>query len=263
MSAYIYGIKNKKNNLYYIGQTINKSTRKYRHLNDLKNQKHPNYHLQNAYNKYGENYFEFEILEVIEDYSTIKDRENFWIEKIGYYNIDKGRTGFTPKALRNMSEAQIGKASSRRILTNEQVLNFLSIEEFIGDFSRPFSRIISCNRIVPRNILDGSTYQKETKEYLSLSLEERFKILERSCAEYDLELERLTKKSASVVWFLYRNKNYTKKKISKILKKNIRSIDRILKQETLKESYEIYSRLSEDILEKILQIIIEQSRAKP
>lgn len=256
MSAYIYGIKNKKNNLYYIGQTINKSTRKWRHFDDLRKQTHPNKHLQNSFNKNGEENFLFEILEKVEDYSRIKEREDYWIEKLGYYNIDKGRTGFTPSALRNMSQAQIGKISPRRILSKEDVFVFMSIEEFIGNFGRPFSRIYNCNRIVPREILSGICYQDVSKEYLGLSLENRVACLFDSLEKVSVSTDILTNKTASCVWFLYKNKQKNKKDIALILKKDIRSIERILKKETLKDSYEIYSELSEEILEIILKIVI-------
>lgn len=257
MSAYIYGIKNKINNLYYIGQTINKNTRKWRHFNELKNGSHPNQHLQNSYNKNGEENFEFIILEKVEDYSKIKERENFWIDKIGYYNIDKGRSGFTPLALKNMSEAQKGKTSSRRILTEEQVLSFLSIEEFIGDFSRPFSRYMKCNRIVPKEILQGKCYQEISSKYNLMNLSDRKKILLSSILEYNIEISRLTNKTASVIWFLYKNKQKNKKEIARELKKDVRSIERVLNRETLKDSYEIYSRLDEEYLEVLTQIVID------
>jgi len=257
MSAYIYGIKNKTNNLYYIGQTINKNTRKWRHFNELRKGSHPNKHLQNAYNKDGEANFEFIILEEVEDYSRIKEREDSWIDKIGYYNIDKGRSGFTPVALRNMSEAQKGKISSRRVLSEEQVLDFLSIEEFIGEFSRPFSRQVGCNRIVPKGILRGECYQEISVKYNSLELSERKRILESSIRKYTVETSRLTEKTAACVWFLYKNKQETKAKIAKKFNKNIRSIERILNKDTLKNSYEIYSRLDEDYLEVLTQLVID------
>lgn len=257
MSAYIYGIKNKKNNLYYIGQTINKDTRKYRHFNELKNQSHPNQHLQNSYNKYGRENFEFVILEEVKDYSTIKEREDFWIDKIGYYNIDKGRSGFSPLALKNMSEAQKGKISSRRILKEEEVLSFLSIEEFIGEFSRPFSRHMQCNRIVPKEILQGKCYQEISLKYNSMSLSDRRNILLSSILKYNIETSRLTNKTAASIWFLYKNKQKSKKEIARELKKDIRSIERVLRKDTLKDSYEIYSRLDEEYLEVLTQIVID------
>lgn len=263
MSAYIYGIKNNKNNLYYIGQTINKETRKFRHFSDLENNVHPNRHLQNSYNKNGKDSFEFVLLEEVEDYSAIKEREDFWIEKIGYYNIDKGRSGFTPVALRNMSEAQLGKISSRRLLTESQVLEFLSIEEFLGGFIRQFSRIYNTNRIVPKGILSGTTYQDISRKYNSMELDERFTIALKSVKKLKIEYGALTDKMAALIWYCYKNKQMDKKSISILFQKDIRTIDRILKNETLSNSYEIYSRLEEEFLEKLLVLVIDNIVPSP
>ena len=68
----IYQIKNKINNKKYIGSTRvtghkfpcrNGFFKRWTtHKNSLNNNSHRNYHLQNAWNKYGEQNFEFEIL---------------------------------------------------------------------------------------------------------------------------------------------------------------------------------------------------------
>lgn len=60
--AYIYQIKNKINGNLYIGQTVNFLARKEKHLSCLRRQVHDNPYLQKAYNKYGEEAFEFSIL---------------------------------------------------------------------------------------------------------------------------------------------------------------------------------------------------------
>ena len=58
----IYMIINKINNKIYIGQARNIKERWKNHINDLKNNKHYNKHLQGAWNKYGKDSFEFIIL---------------------------------------------------------------------------------------------------------------------------------------------------------------------------------------------------------
>lgn len=85
----IYEIKNIVNQHRYIGQTKNFYTRKRKHMNDLKKNKHKNDYLQNAWNKYGEKNFEFNIIEIC-DILDLDSKEIFECMKIAAnkYNID-------------------------------------------------------------------------------------------------------------------------------------------------------------------------------
>ena len=92
----IYSITNTLNNKRYIGYSIDIQRRWTTHKRDLQNNKHENSHLQNAYNKYGENAFEFEIIEeCIKE--NIKEKEKYWIafynSKNEGYNMSEGGDG--------------------------------------------------------------------------------------------------------------------------------------------------------------------------
>jgi group I intron endonuclease len=63
MGSGIYIIRNKINGNVYIGSTLNFTKRKNRHFLYLKRGVHENKHLQNAFNKYGEDIFEFVIIQ--------------------------------------------------------------------------------------------------------------------------------------------------------------------------------------------------------
>lgn len=105
----IYCIRNKVNNKVYIGQSIDIRTRWWGHRCDLNRNNHHNQYLQNAWNKHGEDNFEFFVLEEckLED---INDREIFWIQK---YNSTDVSIGY------NLSTG--GDCSTRGIkLTQEQ-----------------------------------------------------------------------------------------------------------------------------------------------
>lgn len=87
----IYAIINTLNNKIYIGQSSNMFDRLHRHFKKLKNGKHENQHLQNSFNKYGENVFSISILE--ECYiNELTTKEQLWLDSFDdneKYNICK------------------------------------------------------------------------------------------------------------------------------------------------------------------------------
>lgn len=96
MTIGIYKIENKINKKKYIGQSMNIEKRWKKHRYLLNSNKHHNQYLQNAWNKYKEKCFIFNIIEVC-DPDIINDREQYWIDKFDSYNngynLDKGGKG--------------------------------------------------------------------------------------------------------------------------------------------------------------------------
>ena len=92
----IYYIKNLINNKYYIGKSKDILHRFSQHKYYLNNNNHINKHLQNSWNKYGIESFEFSILEECEE-ALLNEREKYWIEYFNSfengYNLDKGGEG--------------------------------------------------------------------------------------------------------------------------------------------------------------------------
>lgn len=72
MKAGVYLISNNVNGKCYVGSTIHLDQRRKQHFSRLAHNKHVNKHLQNAYNKYGREAFEFEVLEIIDIDDSIK-----------------------------------------------------------------------------------------------------------------------------------------------------------------------------------------------
>jgi group I intron endonuclease len=93
----VYTITNLVNNKIYVGSTANNFRARWRnHLNSLKKGVHHSSKLQNAFNKYGEKVFKFEILEITSKYDSTSI-EKYWINmlnsvKLGY-NVSNSTTG--------------------------------------------------------------------------------------------------------------------------------------------------------------------------
>lgn len=92
----IYAIRNKINGKHYVGQSIDIKNRWIQHRSRLRCGNHENYHLQNAYNMYSEDNFEYLVLEEC-DVCQLDEKEKFYIEKYNSYNDgynqDKGGAG--------------------------------------------------------------------------------------------------------------------------------------------------------------------------
>lgn len=86
----IYKITNKINNKVYIGKSKNIKKRHSEHRNELRKNEHVNNYLQNAWNKYGEENFEFSILEECETDKDLNDREIFFIKEYKSHMRDCG-----------------------------------------------------------------------------------------------------------------------------------------------------------------------------
>lgn len=79
MNSGIYKIVNLQTGKYYVGSTKDFKKRKQAHFSGLKNNYHPNKHLQNAYNKYGKENFKFEIIEYVKE-ELLLDIEQSYID---------------------------------------------------------------------------------------------------------------------------------------------------------------------------------------
>jgi group I intron endonuclease len=77
----IYFIINTTNNAIYVGSTtLSFRVRWNQHISNLNNDKHHCSHLQNAWNKYGSDAFEWRIVEVIDNPDIVLSREQYWID---------------------------------------------------------------------------------------------------------------------------------------------------------------------------------------
>lgn len=88
--AGVYEIINTINNKVYVGSSINIEKRLKAHFDSLQNNTHFNSHLQNAFNLYGKNAFTSKILEIVEDISELRAREEYYIQTINSTDPNTG-----------------------------------------------------------------------------------------------------------------------------------------------------------------------------
>ena len=119
MASGIYKITNTTNGKVYVGSAVNFNNRWKEHLRELRKEKHHSSALQNAWNKYGEDNFEFSIIEECErTRKVLLGREQYWIDTLDSvangYNIAKtagSQLGMkqSPEAIAARVEKNTGK----------------------------------------------------------------------------------------------------------------------------------------------------------
>lgn len=122
----IYGIVCDKNKRVYIGQSVDIVTRTRKHKETLRRNSHHNYLLQRSWNKYGEKYFSFALLDLC-DISELNEREEFWI---CYFDALNPKRGF------NIIEPGMslkGEDHYSSILTEDQVIEMLGLMHTVSN----------------------------------------------------------------------------------------------------------------------------------
>ena len=89
MTCGIYMIQNLVNGKMYIGQSVGIEDRWGHHRSELRRNDHGNEHLQSAWNKYGEDNFEFTVICECEE-SQLNTKEIYYIAKLKTYDHDFG-----------------------------------------------------------------------------------------------------------------------------------------------------------------------------
>lgn len=191
----IYAIKCVPSGKLYIGsahKTENGNSiqkRFWKHLNDLNKNKHANSMLQRAWNKYGEENFEFYLVEIIDDNEIILEREQYWMDFYNSYNSDNG-FNLCPTAgstynfkwndesklnFRGENHPMYGRKhteESRKKMSES--LTGLMVGEKHPNFGKPMPedlkeklRELSCERKGELNPMYGKEHIDETKQKIS------------------------------------------------------------------------------------------------
>jgi group I intron endonuclease len=139
MNSGIYAILNKANNKFYLGSAQDFDVRWKNHINDLVGKRHHSPHLQHAWDYYGEEYFEFVILEEVSINDLIKEEQSYldnlrpWDQEIGY-NVSKDASA-NMRGMKNPFTLEDMERRRTRMLGNTITLGYKHTEETLQRMS--------------------------------------------------------------------------------------------------------------------------------
>jgi group I intron endonuclease len=130
-TAGIYKITCTANGKIYIGNATNLLQRKYSHWSSFKRNKHDNPIMQHAWNKYGEQSFVFEVIELVLMREMLTAREQYWFKRLepfgdkGFNINHKAETPpsqrgkkYTPEHRKRISQSHLGKKHTPEHIEN-------------------------------------------------------------------------------------------------------------------------------------------------
>ena len=226
----IYKITNKVDGKFYYGSASkNFKIRWSDHINDLKAKRHGNRLMQDAWNKYGEGCFKFEIIEIIERGNLTKKRfkkillakEQNYIDKYFdggsfCYNLCPNAnnalgTKRTEESRRNISIGRAGKGLSNTNKLGKKESKATRLRKSIWHKGRPLS--LEHRKSISNGQL-GRKHSKETREKMR-----RAKIGKKNSIESRKKQSKSNMGKNNPMYGRKHSKE-TKRKISKALKKS-------------------------------------------
>jgi hypothetical protein len=121
MNSGIYMITNIINKKIYIGSACDIKKRWKKHKQNLRNNKHHNIHLQNAWNKHGEKCFKFEILQNV---SVIEHLISYEQKYLDYFKSYDKNVGYN---IRILADNNLGTKRSSETKISEETKNKISL----------------------------------------------------------------------------------------------------------------------------------------
>lgn len=148
----IYKIRNVTNQKFYVGSTVDTRERFRLHRSRLRKGNHHCAHLQAAWNKYGEDCFRFEVVQVIDSVEALKPAEEAWLrEHHGKpYCYNTGKSADAPwRGTRGAGTPNFGKRYDEEF----KVRVSDSLKKFYAENPDQHPRV-------------GKTHSEETKEQI-------------------------------------------------------------------------------------------------
>lgn len=215
----IYGIKNKINNHIYIGKTeMNFGDRRDSHYSLLRSNKHWNPYLQNAWNKYGENNFDFVVIHILKENEDINELERNFIQyyrelNLSYNIADGGEGGGNlGKHLSEETKRKIGEKN--RINMTGFVMPEETKKKISKEHKEAWQKLSDEEKMEKiknfAGLNKGKKMDRNSEQYKKLVERERTK---SNAAKYDIEVVKEIRRLHEE-----ENKGYTE--ISKMLNIN-------------------------------------------
>lgn len=157
----IYKFTNIINNKIYIGSTKNLRKRFNQHINLLKLQKHHSIHFQNSYNKYGENNFIYEIIELCDEKDLLL-REQYYLDTLlfaqDYMNNLNSKFLELSYNINPTTSSRLGTTQSKESIKKSKMNNPNRIEVYQFNFNGEFIKeYLSCgDAAIENNISKGA-----------------------------------------------------------------------------------------------------------
>ena len=167
----IYKIENLINKKVYIGQSINIECRWNSHKNDLIRGNHINKYLQNAWNKYGNDNFKFEIIEECLE-EELNQKEIYWINYYGgcnsvqNYNLASGGNCGGSPSIETREKLSISNRGQKRSIEFCKHLSEINLGKHLTEETKIKIGLARLGRI-PWN--KGKNITEEHKQRISIS----------------------------------------------------------------------------------------------
>lgn len=186
MKSGIYIIKNLVNNKVYVGQSINLRRRRNNHFRQLRKNTHCNQHLQRSFIKYGENNFQWQVLEYVNDLQRLDACEKKWIKsykrELTYNSGEGGNNNFNSITRRSKRVVCYSTVTLNKIATHETIsiaARFHNVKEstihricnYDDNVYTSKRKIFFCFEGDTRNYHRITTYLKSKYTYSQLDIE--------------------------------------------------------------------------------------------
>lgn len=172
----IYRITLKVDGRTYIGQTRQKFNHRWtEHLRDFKGQRHPNSYLQRCWNKYGEDAFEFAVLEPVQCIEDLGAAEARWIL---FYGANQRDRGFNLKG--DIRHSVLPSEEHREVLRQnsikrwadpvlrQKMLDAISQSMATPEYRENASKLSKArwqDPVLRKKIMDAKAYLSDDEEY--------------------------------------------------------------------------------------------------